>query len=708
MPLKVSDGMGAWISDFKKSDAPQFKGKDEKERREMAIAAYMAAKRDSKNESTDAYGKSMDAIANKRKRDAMTSSDKNKLGALAAMMAKEKKPKKEAYRPPTQAEIDADKRKENRGKSRPSMTAKSATRNVYKNMMGGLKKESADLEEKYSWNDVNKALTKANYMRGNPAEISKVAKHFDHKSGNDKKFSHADVKKNLSAAGIDAARHHDVMKHMKESVELEEAKYGFFGTDNPKIGDAVKHRNGASGKVKKIETQGNETWVHFKDKNGVMNSGRWKKSVTPTKESTQIDELDSKTYRSYSNKAGKELLRKDLSPEKRAKRAVGQATADMKKYGDKRTLKQRINGSVEENLDELKKSTLGSYVNKASRDAASKAYGAASAAKDNRADQSGKDFSKSMKRLRGINTATKKLAKESYEHISEDAWANTGRALNDYARKSGGIDKKDFEKAANYLYKISKADILKKGDHLKDFSAFFRGLDTDVREKIYSILKQNKLMEAMDIPFSGPYKKAGTPRKDRFGNVIKPSNIAKHLAKKAAASVQKKKPLNAQKSCNEDSMEEDFDTNFKKRIAATVRGGKGAEYLSKKADQARSYAAKQDPGGTRKGLGPAVVDRQKAYQKAKKKGLPPGSRVSYSGGQKKKLPEGVELQEEMMFKVAVEGLPNMIMMGRSPGDIKNQLRKIVKQPSMIGEIERMTAAEVKKRYRDLSLDKDEE
>ena len=46
--LNVSDGMGAWIDDFKKSDAPQFKGKDDKERREMAIAAYLAAKRKDK------------------------------------------------------------------------------------------------------------------------------------------------------------------------------------------------------------------------------------------------------------------------------------------------------------------------------------------------------------------------------------------------------------------------------------------------------------------------------------------------------------------------------------------------------------------------------------------------------------------------------------------------------------------------------------
>ena len=42
--LKVSDGMGAWVKDFQKSDAPQFKGKDDKERRDMAIAAYLSAK----------------------------------------------------------------------------------------------------------------------------------------------------------------------------------------------------------------------------------------------------------------------------------------------------------------------------------------------------------------------------------------------------------------------------------------------------------------------------------------------------------------------------------------------------------------------------------------------------------------------------------------------------------------------------------------
>jgi hypothetical protein len=48
--LQVSDGMKKWIEDFQKSDAPQFEGKDKNERREMAIAAYLAAKRRDKKE----------------------------------------------------------------------------------------------------------------------------------------------------------------------------------------------------------------------------------------------------------------------------------------------------------------------------------------------------------------------------------------------------------------------------------------------------------------------------------------------------------------------------------------------------------------------------------------------------------------------------------------------------------------------------------
>ena len=66
---------------------------------------------------------------------------------------------------------------------------------------------------------------------------------------------------------------------------------GFFDPDQPNPGDMVKHRNGAVGKVKKIGTQGDETWVYFKDNaTGEMNFGQWKKQVFPAKKTESLND----------------------------------------------------------------------------------------------------------------------------------------------------------------------------------------------------------------------------------------------------------------------------------------------------------------------------------------------------------------------------------------------------------------------------------
>ena len=44
MPLTKKSDAGDYVDDFKKSKAPQFKGKSKKKRRDMAIAAYLANK----------------------------------------------------------------------------------------------------------------------------------------------------------------------------------------------------------------------------------------------------------------------------------------------------------------------------------------------------------------------------------------------------------------------------------------------------------------------------------------------------------------------------------------------------------------------------------------------------------------------------------------------------------------------------------------
>ena len=88
MPLKVSDGIGAWIKDFQKSDAPQFKGKSKDERRDQAVAAYLSAKRGDQKEGI------MPNYADKMKKKMMTPSDKDKLLKIRQMLDKEKKPVK--------------------------------------------------------------------------------------------------------------------------------------------------------------------------------------------------------------------------------------------------------------------------------------------------------------------------------------------------------------------------------------------------------------------------------------------------------------------------------------------------------------------------------------------------------------------------------------------------------------------------------------
>ena len=67
---------------------------------------------------------------------------------------------------------------------------------------------------------------------------------------------------------------------------------------------------------------------------------------------------------------------------------------------------------------------------------------------------------------------------------------------------------------------------------------------------------------------------------------------------------------------------------------------------------------------------------------------------------------GKAKSEEMTFKVEVDGLPAMYIDGNSPGQVKNHLRKLIKQPSMIKSVSRMTKHNVKKTYRAKAQGKD--
>ena len=59
-----------------------------------------------------------------------------------------------------------------------------------------------------------------------------------------------------------------------------------------------------------------------------------------------------------------------------------------------------------------------------------------------------------------------------------------------------------------------------------------------------------------------------------------------------------------------------------------------------------------------------------------------------------------EMIESFDFRVNIDGFPEMFMSGNSPSEVKTNLRKLVKQPSMIQSVDRVTKADKKKHHRD--------
>jgi hypothetical protein len=66
-----------------------------------------------------------------------------------------------------------------------------------------------------------------------------------------------------------------------------------------------------------------------------------------------------------------------------------------------------------------------------------------------------------------------------------------------------------------------------------------------------------------------------------------------------------------------------------------------------------------------------------------------------------------DLKEESDYKVTVDGLPDMYVKADSPGEVKNSLRKVVKNPEMIKNVERIAKASLQKMFRDKASGKEE-
>ena len=176
----------------------------------------------------------------------------------------------------------------------------------------------------------------------------------------------------------------------------------------------------------------------------------------------------------------------------------------------------------------------------------------------------------------------------------------------------------------------------KYGYSVKDFDhQFEEGYDDYLKRKI------GRASDEFDVtPDNWEVKVDGKPWKV-FRN--------KSSANQAASTIQmrygKKTTVFATRKPVSEGIAEDFDTNFAKRIGATVRGGAGAEYMKKKAKERQAQNKELDPAADRKGLGIGVLDAEKAREKMAKRGVKPpraGFRTSPRTHDPKRLPEGLD------------------------------------------------------------------
>jgi hypothetical protein len=150
-------------------------------------------------------------------------------------------------------------------------------------------------------------------------------------------------------------------------------------------------------------------------------------------ESEQIDELSKATLKSYGNKASDQV--RDYVTDKPT--SFKASMNNMKREKGLQSLQKRKTNEESEQIDELSKKTLGSYVNKAAERIGTKGVSAGlRIAADEKSSGNFKDMGK---RQKGISRAVNKLTKEDIDAVkqmNESYKTAFETALNEYGIKS--------------------------------------------------------------------------------------------------------------------------------------------------------------------------------------------------------------------------------------------------------------------------------
>jgi len=199
-----------------------------------------------------------------------------------------------------------------------------------------------------------------------------------------------------------------------------------------------------------------------------------------------------------------------------------------------------------ETLDELSKSTLGSYAKKATRDAIiTRKIGADFEHQGKRAKSSGmkaasdelsqKYKSKSWQRRDGVDKAVDRLTKEEVElqEANHREYASQGKMHPDMVKHMSVGQEHDYyehgtgDKVSGKVMHKSATEVHMKQTH--------DSYDPKKKGTVHKFKISDKLDEDKkeDPPFDGPYTKSPATTKDKSGAVHTPMSRVKHLARQA-------------------------------------------------------------------------------------------------------------------------------------------------------------------------------
>ena len=115
----------------------------------------------------------------------------------------------------------------------------------------------------------------------------------------------------------------------------------------------------------------------------------------------------------------------------------------------------------------------------------------------------------------------KEAVDEAFDARTSGRFQSAEAELIKYAKKSGGMDKGDFMAVAKMLGQIGRLNILQGGQILGKLNRKLSQMDTDPRDKVYSILKSKGLMESIkEDKDPGEYDEEGLMMKDQLDIVM--------------------------------------------------------------------------------------------------------------------------------------------------------------------------------------------